>query len=35
MADYVMAGIMLTAVDQQLPANRAPLLPLLQRNASK
>ena len=25
--DYVMAGIMLTAVDQQLPAGRPPLLP--------
>ena len=35
MADYVMAGIMLTAVDQQLPPNRTPLLPLLQTNASK
>jgi 4-carboxymuconolactone decarboxylase len=28
MADYVMAGIMLTAVDQQLPANRPALLPI-------
>jgi 4-carboxymuconolactone decarboxylase len=27
MGDYVMAGIMLTAVDQQLPAERKPLLP--------
>ena len=28
MADYVMAGIMLTAVDQQLPPNRPALLPI-------
>jgi len=28
MADYVMAGIMLTAVDQQLPPNRPGLLPI-------
>ena len=27
MADYAMAGFVLTAVDQQLPANRKPLLP--------
>jgi 4-carboxymuconolactone decarboxylase len=26
--DYVMAGLMLTAVDQQLPAERKPLLPV-------
>jgi 4-carboxymuconolactone decarboxylase len=29
--DYVMAGIMLTAVDQQLPAERKPLLPARKR----
>jgi 4-carboxymuconolactone decarboxylase len=28
MADYAMAGFILTAVDQQLPADRKPLLPL-------
>jgi 4-carboxymuconolactone decarboxylase len=28
MGDYVMAGLMLTAVDQQLPADRKPLLPV-------
>ena len=27
MGDYVMAGFMLTAVDQQLPADRKPMLP--------
>ena len=27
MGDYVMAGMMLTAVDQQLPADRKPMLP--------
>jgi hypothetical protein len=27
MGDYVMAGSMLTAVDQQLPPDRKPLLP--------
>ena len=27
MGDYVMAGFMLTAVDQQLPPDRKPLLP--------
>ena len=27
MGDYVMAGLMLTAVDQQLPADRKPMLP--------
>jgi len=32
MADYVMAGLMLTAVDQQLPAARPPLLPIPQPN---
>lgn len=34
MADYVMAGIMLTAVDQQLPANRPALLPVPQPDRS-
>jgi 4-carboxymuconolactone decarboxylase len=29
--DYIMAGLMLTAVDQQLPADRKPLLPELRR----
>jgi 4-carboxymuconolactone decarboxylase len=28
MGDYVMAGLMLTAVDQQLPADRKPMLPV-------
>ena len=28
MGDYVMAGFMLTAVDQQLPADRKPMLPV-------
>jgi 4-carboxymuconolactone decarboxylase len=28
MGDYVMAGFMLTAVDQQLPSDRKPLLPV-------
>ena len=27
MADYAMAGFILTAVDQQLPPDRKPLLP--------
>jgi hypothetical protein len=27
MADYAMVGFVLTAVDQQLPADRKPLLP--------
>jgi hypothetical protein len=27
MADYAMAGFILTAVDQQLPPDRTPLLP--------
>jgi hypothetical protein len=29
MADYAMAGFILTAVDQQLPPERKPLLPAL------
>jgi hypothetical protein len=28
MGDYAMAGFMLTAVDQQLPADRKPMLPI-------
>jgi hypothetical protein len=28
MGDYVMAGFLLTAVDQQLPPERKPLLPV-------
>jgi len=31
MGDYAMAAVMLTAVDQHLPADRKPLLPITNR----